>query len=140
MNCRFDLDVANAAKNGANVPTDNVFSSNGLENECHGYVWMNPPFGGLNGLVPWLNKFFEHGNGIALTPDRTSTTWFQNAAKRADVMLFISPRVKFERPDGTISKNSASSGTVLFGVGKKAVESLNNARHLGCLVYTNNNN
>jgi hypothetical protein len=39
---------------------------------------MNPPFGGRNGLAPWLDKFFANGNGIALTPDRTSAPWWQD--------------------------------------------------------------
>jgi hypothetical protein len=27
---------------------------------------MNPPFGSRNGHVPWLRKFLDHGNGIAI--------------------------------------------------------------------------
>jgi hypothetical protein len=47
---------------------------------------MNPPFGPRNGIVPWLEKFFAHGNGIALVPDRTSAPWWQRFAPKAAVI------------------------------------------------------
>ena len=47
-----------------------------------------PPFGGRNGIVPWLDKFFAHGNGIALTPDRTSAPWWRRYAGMAHKVLF----------------------------------------------------
>lgn len=94
-----------------------------LHRQWSGFVWMNAPFGGRNGLVPWLNKFFEHGNGIALTPDRTSAPWWQNAAAKADAVMFINGKPKFERPDGSIG-NSPSHGVTLFASGEMGVLSL----------------
>lgn len=95
----FDLDVAPARFGESFVPANNMLCGNGLDSEWKGYVWMNPPFGKRNGLEPWLSKFFSHGNGIALTPDRTSAPWWQDAAKKADAILMISPKVRFFRPD-----------------------------------------
>lgn len=57
MGCRFDLDVAHPEIE-TKVPCENYYSSGSLEKEWQGFVWMNPPFGGRNGLVPWLDKFF----------------------------------------------------------------------------------
>lgn len=67
----------------------------------------------------WLGKFFEHGNGIALTPDRTSAPWFQEYAPKASVLCFLNGKVKFERPDGTIG-SSPGTGTVLLAAGEVA--------------------
>src|SRR6266516_1734518 len=66
------------------------FGSGGLEAEWCGFVWLNPPFGGRNGLVPWLRKFMAHHNGVALVPDRTSAPWWQEFVPQADLVLFLS--------------------------------------------------
>ena len=130
----FDLDVA--APNGIRtfVPAKRFLWSDSLTQEWGGFVWMNPPFGGRNGLAPWLDKFFAHGNGIALTPDRTSAPWFRDAWLKADAVLFT-PKLKFYRPDGTQGK-SPSNGTALFACGERAVEALTTAeaRGLGILA------
>ena len=122
----FDLDVAAPWGGAPHVPATALYAQHGLEREWAGFTWMNPPFGGRNGIVPWLDKFFQHGNGIALTPDRTSTTWWQDAAQKADAVLFIHGKVKFERPDGTVGK-SPSNGTTLFAAGPRAVAALRRA-------------
>lgn len=126
----FDLDVANAAVGGANVPCRASIGADSLAREWSGFIWMNAPFGGRNGLVPWLDKFFDHGNGIALTPDRTSAPWWQDANRRADAALFIAGKVRFERPDGSVGK-SPSSGTTLFASGPRAVLALHRAQIAG---------
>jgi DNA N-6-adenine-methyltransferase (Dam) len=36
-------------------------------------VFMNPPYGGRNGHVPWLRKFLAHANGIAIVRSYTSS-------------------------------------------------------------------
>jgi len=134
LGCRFDVDVAAPPEGPRHVPATNWISENSLETEWRGFVWMNPPFGGRNGLAPWLDKFFAHGNGVALTPDRTSAPWWQAAAARADAILFISPKVRFERPDGSQGKNP-SNGVSLFAAGEVAVAALLRARSLGTVVF-----
>lgn len=129
---QFDLDVAAPEAGPRHVPTKSWYSSNSLEQRWYGYVWMNPPFGKRNGLVPWLEKFFFHGDGIALVPDRTSAPWFQQAARQADAILFLSPKVKFEREDGTLGV-SPGCGTALLAKGPTAMTHLFNARSLGWL-------
>lgn len=129
LGCAFDLDVAGPEK-PTYVPTKSVISANSLALPWSGFIWMNPPFGGRNGIVPWLDKFFEHDNGIALTPDRTSAPWWQAAARKADAMLLIDGKVKFERPDGSIGK-SPSCGTTLFAAGHLGVRALVTAERAG---------
>lgn len=132
LGCTFDMDVASPPRQ-THVPCRRRLSCGGLMGEWEGFVWMNPPFGGRNGIVPWLDLFFQHGNGIALAPDRTSAPWFQEAAPKADLILFLSPKVKFERPDGTVGK-WPGDGSVLFGVGEQAEAALERAASLGLLV------
>lgn len=129
LGCTFDMDVAAPNDGPRHVPTSRWLSSDALLCEWEGFVWMNPPFGGRNGIEPWLAAFFGHGNGVALTPDRTSAPWFQKWAPRAWSMLFL-PKVKFERPDGTVGK-SPSTGTTLWASGWQGHEALRNAQHLG---------
>ena len=117
----FDLDVA--AGSGDQVPARARYTRDSLQKRWSGFIWMNPPFGGRNGLVPWLDKFFDHGNGIALTPDRTSAPWWQDAARRADAVFFFRGKIKFERPDGTVGKHPGH-GTTLFASGDRAKAAL----------------
>jgi hypothetical protein len=136
LGCRFDLDVAAPFAGPRHVPCEQWLCADvmggGLVVEWRGYVWCNPPFGGRNGIEPWLRRFFDHGNGVALTPDRTSAPWFRRWAPKATSLLFL-PKVKFERPDGTIGK-SPSTGTALWAAGARAHMALRNAQHLGVWV------
>lgn len=130
--CDFDLDVAAPINGAPHVPAKSwhALPQDSLALPWYGFVWMNPPFGGRNGMVPWLDKFFLHGAGIALTPDRTSAPWWQSANTKADATLFIAGKVKFERPDGSLGK-SPSTGTTLFAAGKRARQSLYDAQDAG---------
>lgn len=129
LGCTFDLDVATSSSPHVSVPARGQIFSRSLESDWQGFVWMNPPFGGRNGLAPWLDKFFDHGNGIALTPDRTSAPWFQSAWPRADMVMFT-PKLRFIRPDGTEGK-SPSNGTCLWAVGAQGCAALSRAARAG---------
>ncbi len=135
LGCTFDLDVAHPAIRHTNVPAKQFIFADSLCMEWGGFIWMNPPFGGRNQLIPWLDKFFEHHNGIALTPDRTSAPWWQDAARKADGVLFVAGKIKFIRPDGSKGAQP-SNGTTLFAAGNRAFEALQNARAngLGLLI------
>lgn len=132
LGCRFDMDVAAPSDGPRHVPTSRWISADSLLCQWEGFVWMNPPFGGRNGIEPWLSAFFEHGNGIALTPDRTSAPWFQQFAPSADLLLFL-PKVRFLRPDGTEGK-SPSTGTCLMAVGEAGADALRKAAWMGLLA------
>lgn len=136
LGARFDLDVAAPAA-PTHVPARAFITADSLSQEWHGFVWMNPPFGGRNGIKPWLDKFFHHNNGIALAPDRTSAPWFQEAAHKATAVLFLSPKVRFLKPDGSAGVAPAN-GTALFAAGPWADGYLFNARRLGWLTMNSN--
>ena len=131
----FDLDVAAPVSGPLHVPAKAWISRHSLAADWNGFVWMNPPFGGRNALVPWLNKFFSHGDGIALTPDRTSAPWFWDAWAQADAVAFTR-KLRFIRPDGREGP-SPSNGCALWAAGKRAEQALQRAAKTGfCLLGT----
>jgi hypothetical protein len=121
----FDLDVAAPLEGPRHVPCWNWYHpiDNGLRRRWYGLVWMNPPFGHQRHKRAWLAKFFDHRSGVALVPDRTSAPWFQEFAPLADAICWVSPKIKFERPDGSIGE-SPGTGTALLAAGPVAAAAL----------------
>jgi len=117
----FDLDPCSPGPEHW-VPARRVYTKadDGLTQPWEGLVFMNPPFEGRNGHVPWLRKFFEHGNGIAIVRAYTSSAWFHEyVVPRAETMLFPRGKTKFIRPDGSIG-SAPGHGVVLLGMGEVA--------------------
>lgn len=129
---QFDLDVASPPRGPLHVPAPLWYSSGSLESPWIGFVWMNPPFGHQSTKRRWLRKFFDHGDGIALLPDRTSAPWWQEFAPLASAVLFVSPKVKFIRPDGTVGEQPGT-GTTLLAAGERGHAALLRARSLGAV-------
>jgi hypothetical protein len=93
---------------------------------------VDPPFGGRNGHVPWLRRFLDHGDGIAIVRAYTSSAWFHRYAIHAETMLFPKGKTKFIRPNCSVGR-SPGHGVVLLGVGEVANDALRNSG-LGFLV------
>lgn len=130
LGCEFDWDVASPIYyDELHVPARRRMICGALEKPWRDFVWMNPPFGKRNGIEPWLDRFFAHGNGIALTPDRTSAPWFWNAWRRADQVLFTR-KIRFIRPDGSEGV-SPSNGTALMASGERGRAALERAEAAG---------
>lgn len=121
LGCTFDLDPCSPGA-GHWVPTMKIYTKadDGLKQPWCGLVFMNPPFGGRNGHVPWLRKFLDHANGIAIVRAYTSAGWFHDWAVKADAMLFPRGKTKFIRPDGSVGK-APGHGVVLLGIGDTAL-------------------
>lgn len=131
LDCKFDMDVA--APVGlvfVQTPASVFLTSRSLEMEWRGFVWLNPPFGGRNGIVPWLDKIYQHGSGIALTPDRTSCPWWQETCLRSDAHLQVAGKIKFINQFGDIS-TKPGNGTTLFAFGDEGVKALLKAQQNG---------
>lgn len=108
----FDLDPCGfpghkTAKKLVCLPDD------GLAQDWHGRVWLNPPYGKQTGL--WLSKLAGHGNGIALVFARTETQWFQSLSP--DMVFLLSGRIKFLRSDFSVGSN-AGHGSMLLAFGR----------------------
>jgi hypothetical protein len=120
----FDLDPCSPGP-GHWVPARKIYTEqdDGLHHPWEGLVFMNPPFGGRNGHVPWLRKFLEHANGIAIVRAYTSSAWFHRWAIKAEMMLFPRGKTKFVRPDGSIGR-APGHGIVLLDMKSVAVDAL----------------
>jgi DNA N-6-adenine-methyltransferase (Dam) len=132
----FDLDPCWPLAGPCFVPTQERYTvhDNGLAQPWHGLVWVNPPFGGRRGHVPWLRKFFTHGNGIALVNALTSSDWFHAVVvPNAEMLCFVCGKTKFHRPDGSIGTQPAN-GIVLLGMGNVAHEALRQSGLGACYI------
>lgn len=121
----FDLDPCSPGA-GHWVPARQIYTKvdDGLAQTWRGLVFMNPPFGGRNGHVPWLEKFLDHADGIAVVRAYTSSGWFHSVVvPRAEALLFPKGKTKFIRPDGSIG-GSPGHGVVLIGMGHIAIDAL----------------
>lgn len=136
LKIEFDLDPCSPGP-GHWVPAKTIFTKDddGLAQTWKGCVFMNPPFGSRHGHVPWLQKFLDHGNGVAVVRAYTSAGWFHDWAVKAETMLFPRGKTKFIRPDGSIGK-APGHGIVLLGVGDQANAALA-ASGLGLFVSLN---
>ena len=99
LELEFDLDPYSPGL-GHWVPAKKIYTvdDDGLRQPGHGLVFVNPPFGGRHGHIPW--KFLDHGN-----------------------LLFPAGKTKFHRPDGTIG-TAPGHGVVLIGMGEVACTAL----------------
>jgi hypothetical protein len=129
LGVRFDADIAAPMDlTHVSVPADRFITADSLSLLWSGFTWMNPPFGHQSTKRKWLTKFFDHGNGIALTPDRTSAPWFREAWRRADLLMFtpklmVAPRWLYRESPGT--------GTCLWAAGNEGVQALGRAAFAG---------
>ncbi len=127
LGVEFDLDVASPAWGRAylSVPARHFICppDDGLSAKWEGFVWMNPPFGGRNGHVPWLRRFIEHGNGLGLVRAYTSAAWFHDHVPAVDAVCFPRGKTKFVRPDGSRG-NSPGHGIILMAMGPRATNAL----------------
>lgn len=132
----FDLDPCSP---GAShwVPARKVYtkSEDGLSQPWSGLVFMNPPFGRRDGHVPWLVRFLDHGDGVAVVRAYTSAGWFHaHVVPRAETLLFPRGKTKFipsaatkiaiEREAGRPFRNAPGHGIVLIGMGAAARHAL----------------
>jgi hypothetical protein len=72
----FDIDVASPPNGIPWIPTKKFFTQkdDGLNEVWHGTIWCNPPY---SNTLPWVKKFIEHGDGVALLPI-VNSRWFQS--------------------------------------------------------------
>ena len=116
----FDIDVCSPAGGVPWIPATNHYSLaiNGLTQDWHGLVWCNPPY---SNPTPWMNKFIDHGHGLALIPVSVGK-WFGRIWKEADGICKIEQKFKFERVDG--QRADIFMPTVLVSMGKQATDAL----------------
>jgi hypothetical protein len=128
LKLKFDLDPASPPGGLDHIPVKHFYTQkdDGLSKDWFGRVWMNPPF---SKPQPWVQKFVEHGNGLALLPNSKSA-WFGELWNNDDVAFFAMPSdLKFIDPKG--GNGSIFFPTVMIAVGsenQKALENLGKVR------------
>jgi hypothetical protein len=66
-----------------------------------------------------------HGQGIALVFARTDTSWFQEyVLGEANGIFFVSQRIRFHRPDGTVGKYTGGAPSCFVAYGREAAKRL----------------
>ena len=116
----FDLDVAAPIQN-SHVPALHKFDINedGLKQQWFGNVWMNPPY---SKPTPWVEKFIDHRQGIALLPV-TRGKWWDKLWQEADAIMPLAYNLQFDRPDG-LKARPIVFRTCLYAFGQSNVEAL----------------
>jgi phage N-6-adenine-methyltransferase len=124
LNLTFDLDPCSPEENNSMVPAKTFYTKkdNGLLQKWNGLVWMNPPY---SKPAPWVEKFINHKNGIALLPI-TRGKWWDDLWALADGIIPTEYNLKFVRPDGLSSKPIVFR-TALFAFGEAAHQALINS-------------
>ena len=119
LNVEFDLDVASSTLK-TNVPARRKLTEldDGLICKWSGLVWMNPPY---SKLAPWVEKFNQHNNGIALLPITRGKWW--DLVWNSEGSIIPTPyNFKFDRPDNT--KRDITFRTMFWALGS-GIEYLN---------------
>lgn len=122
LGLQFDIDVC-APKGGiSRIPAKQSFDIeiNGLIQKWIGLVWMNPPYSKPS---PWIDKWLEHGNGVALLPTSKAKWTIKLWESPAQVVL-LEPNLKFELPDG--SKKQIFMQCWLWAIGDVGITAINN--------------
>jgi phage N-6-adenine-methyltransferase len=118
----FDLDPASSKAAQKTVGATEFFTEedNGLEQEWHGRVWLNPPYA-QPAIAHFVAKLIAERvagrvtEAIMLTHNYTDTAWFQDAAAIADAICFTRGRVRFVDPEGELAAPTQGQAFFYFG-------------------------
>jgi hypothetical protein len=123
----IDVDPASCDLAQQTVKAGKYFTkeSDGLKQEWHGRVWLNPPYRSLviNNFVRKLLVEMNAGRtteAIMLTNNQTDTEWFSKAKAASAAICFPKFRIKFWKPDGDTvkeAKDTPLQGQAIFYFG-----------------------
>ena len=119
LQTQFDLDPAHPPFK-TNVPCNKYYTidDDGLSKKWFGNVWLNPPF---SKPKPWVIKFIEHANGIALLP-QSKAQWFYDLWQTDVAITTFNAKLKFADPRG--GRGSIMMPTCLVAIGKQNIEAI----------------
>jgi len=121
LDIEFDLDPASCPRELSAVPARRMFTveDDGLSLPWEGRVWLNPPF---SKTTPWVDRFIEHGHGIALLPGEHGTKWGDRIWDSADGVAKWTRNPCFIRPGGETF--NIRFQIMLYAFGEDCVEAI----------------
>lgn len=125
----FDLDVACPPNGPLFTPAKHWYTqeTDGLLSPWFGKVFMNPPYSKTG---PWVHKWIEHGNGIALLPVLKHSQWAKKLwDSQANVVWINASQIKFHHKS---ELKTIWPIVWLWAIGDECVEALKNS-NLGSL-------
>jgi hypothetical protein len=73
-----------------------------------GPLWLNPPY---SNPAPFVARALAYNEaGLVLVNSATETKWGQRLLKKANLVLFVSPRIRFWRPRLDTDSDEISTG------------------------------
>lgn len=118
----IDLDPASSEIANRTVKAEKYYSKedNGLGQQWHGNIWMNPPY-----AQPLMSQFaeavaakYESGEidqAIVLVNNATETQWWQRMASCSSAVCFPKTRIKFLDPNGNPGAPLQGQSILYFG-------------------------
>jgi len=121
----FDLDVACPPEGPLHTPCSAYYTQedDGLASDWYGTVFMNPPF---SKTAPWINKWLQHGDGIALLPCVKETKWVKELFdSNASVLWLNDIKIEFNHKG---KEQHIWTIVWLWGIGNNATQSMKNSK------------
>jgi phage N-6-adenine-methyltransferase len=134
----IDLDPASHVQAQTIVQATRYFTKadNGLDQEWHGRVWLNPPYARLL-IGQFVEKMLVERQArrvtaaIMLTHTYSSSGWFQSALAIANAICFARSRVKFYKPQPHGKPSNPTQGQTFFYFGDETDKFLRTFRAIG---------
>ena len=122
LGLRFDLDPASPPGGVPWIPADRYYteSDDGLTQPWNGLVWLNPPY---SAPAPWIERLYQHGQGVALLPGDTGTAWFHDYVAPGDAHCFVRGRLAFVAGNGPEATN-ARTASIIVAYGSVAADAV----------------
>lgn len=120
----FDLDPCSPGPGKSYVPTLKHYTieDDGLTSPWQGSCWVNPPYGPHTKV--WMEKLAAHGDGMALVFARTDVKWFQEHGVKADMVCFVSSRIRFYQGSVDVQGGTPGAGSMILAYGEKCAAAL----------------